>query len=147
MESKLVTFTLNGVEFGIDLSKVDVIEEPLKISPVLGAPDYIEGLVDLRGQIYTIFNGRRIFGFEQLDTEKKSRILMLNVLHNPIGIRVDAVNNILNIDKAEIQYTPDSLSIAHTEYITGSIQANDNTILLFDAEKLISLPPSHTNNM
>ncbi len=147
IKGQLVTFTLNGVQFGINLMQVDIIERPTKIYPVPLAPSYIEGLVDLRNRIYTVYNGRKLFGFETVADPKDSRILMATVNGESIGIIADSVHSLVNVEGTDIQNIPDDIPDTWKPYLDGTVKHDGKTVLMLNLEKLISLPPSHANNV
>jgi len=135
---QLVVFTVNKEEFGIDIGQVNIIERPLEIFKVPNTPDFIEGLVNLRGKVHTLFNLRKRFNMPSAGFDDNTRIIMANAVQSVVGLIVDEVREIIKIEDADIESTPKTLAELKNRYIKGLARVNDRIILLLDVDTVIS---------
>ena len=119
-EKQLVIFDLAGEEFGVDVYQVKEIIRMQEITSMPKAPDYIEGIINLRGQIITVMNLEKKFGLKEAEITGKSRIVVTEVAGNTIGLIVDEVPEVLRIPEDNIDPTPEMIeSQIHAEFIKG----------------------------
>lgn len=139
MASKqFVIFNVNNEDFGIEIGQVSSIEKPLEIFKVPNTPYFIEGLINLRGKVYTVFNLRKKFDLPFTGMDENTKIVIVNVNSTMAGFIVDEVKEILKIEDTDIEETPKSISGINREYLTGVAKVGEKIVLLLDLSKILS---------
>ena len=137
---QLVIFNINGESFGIEITQVKEIIKPMEIFKVPNTPDYIEGLINLRGKVHTVFNLRKKFGLPSLEFDDNTKIIIVNVNSMMVGFIVDEVNEIVRVEDEDMETTPKALATnVHSRYITGVAKIGDRIILNLDLSNALSL--------
>lgn len=129
---QLVVFNVNNEEFGIDIEQVNIIERPLEIFKIPDTPEYIEGLINLRGKVHTVFNLRKRFNMPAKDFDENTKIIMADTGSAVIGLIVDGVREIVRIDDKDIESTPKVLEDLKRRYITAVAKVDERIIMLLD---------------
>lgn len=129
---QLVVFSVNNEEFGIDIEQVNIIERSLEIFKIPNTPEYIEGLVNLRGKVHTVFNLRKRFNMPAKNFDENTKIIMANTGDSIIGLIVDEVKEIIRVDDKDIENAPKVLEDLKRKYINGVAKVNERIILLLD---------------
>ena len=138
-EIQLVIFGLAGEEFGIDISQVREIIRMQDITPMPKAPKFIEGVINLRGQIIAVMDLANRFGLTLSDRTEKARIVVIEVKDNTVGLIVDEVPEVLRISEDSIDPTPEMIeSQVHADFIKGVGKLEDRLIILMDADRILS---------
>lgn len=135
---QLVVFAINEEEFGIDIEHVNSIERMLEMFKIPNTPDYIEGLVNLRGKVHTVFNLRKRFKLPCPEFTESTKIIMVNTSASTIGIIVDEVKKIEKVEDSEYEAPPKALSSLENKFLSGIVKAENRVIMLLDVEKIIS---------
>lgn len=139
MESnQIVVFKLGKEEYGIDIMRVLEIIDYREVTPIPELPEYIEGMVNIRSDIYPIVNLRKRFRLKGQVIDAESKIVLMNLEELKVGFVVDSVCEILSISEESIQKTPKLIAKYESKYITGVTKQNDRMILLLDVDLLIS---------
>lgn len=143
-KSKIVVFSLESETYGFDMEYVNVIETPIPISKMPSVPDFIEGLINLRGDIYTLFNLRKQFALTS-DNEiiENIKYIITNDNVGRVGFIVDDVNEIITISKDQCIKDLSSLSgaidnLEIRKHILSYIKLENKTIFLLDPNELIT---------
>jgi len=140
MASKqLVVFTLNGEDFGIEITQVNEIIRPIETFKVPNTPEYIEGLINLRGKVHTVVNLRKRFNLPSLESDENQRIIIANVNSSIVGFIVDEVKEIIKIEEENIENAPSALAGLKRKYINGVAKAGEHIILLIDLSAVLSI--------
>ena len=134
---QLVVFTINSEEFGIEIDRINSIEKMLDIFKIPNTPDYIEGLVNLRGKVHTVFNLRKRFNMECPEFDENNKIIMANTSSSIVGIIVDEVKEIVKIEESDFEAAPQSLSNLKDKYLDGIAKIGPRIIMLLDLEKVL----------
>lgn len=129
---QLVVFGVNGEEFGIDIEQVNIIERSMEIFKIPNTPEYIEGLVNLRGKVHTVFNLRKRFNMLSKGFDENTKIIMANSGSTIIGLIVDEVKEIVRVDDKDMENAPKVLEDLKRKYITGVAKVGERIILLLD---------------
>lgn len=109
------------------------------ITKVPNAPEYVAGLINLRGKVIPIIDFRKrckLYGGTELDNQHK-RIVVTSVGEKTVGLIVDKVSQVLKLEKGKIDPTPDVVKGVNSEFISGVGQNDDTLLILLDLEKLI----------
>ena len=135
---KFLTFFLAGEEYGLEILKVQEIIGIMDITPVPRSPDYIRGVINLRGKVIPIVDLRLRFGMEQAERTSETCIIVVEANRVQTGIVVDQVSEVLNIASGEIEDTPAFGSEVQTDYILGIGKADGRVKLLLDIDRVLA---------
>lgn len=135
---QLVSFTLDKEEFGIDILKVQEINRTPNITRVPNCPDFIEGVINLRGRIVPIIDLRKRFGMQAAEQSKDTRIIVVEVLSKIVGFIVDSVSEVLRIPHSVIDPPPPLVAGIRAEFIEGIGKLENRLLILLNLEKILS---------
>ena len=133
-----VTFKLDGETYGVNVMEVQEVLRVTDIAPVPGAPGYVLGIINLRGNVVSVLDTRRRFGLQSIDNSDATRIVIIESGGQTVGIRVDAVAEVLDVDSSEIESSPDVGNDESSRYISGMVSRDDELVILIDVSKIIS---------
>jgi purine-binding chemotaxis protein CheW len=133
-----VTFALGSEEYGVDIAQVQEINRMVTITHVPRAPQFMEGVINLRGQLIPIIDLRTRFGMERSERTKNTRIVVTEIGNKRIGMVVDSVSEVLRIPVEQIEDAPDLVAGVDTEYIRGVGKMGDRLIIMLDLGRVIS---------
>ncbi|ALM75350.1 chemotaxis protein CheW [Thermococcus barophilus] len=140
-EIQVVAFRVGNEEFCLDISKVREIKEMMPITRVPNAPDYIEGVINLRGQITTIVNMKKLLGYYDAEEDlQKKKIIIAEVKGEIIGIIVDSVSDVITLTDDQIEQPPKTLaSKVDIRFIKGIAKINngERLLIMVDLDKLL----------
>lgn len=134
---QLVTFSLGAEEYGIDIAQVQEINRMVDITHVPRTVSYIEGVINLRGQLIPVFDLRKRFGMPQIEPTRNSRIIVVEAASQRVGLIVDSVSEVVRIPESQIEPTPDMITIAHAEFLGGVGKLDDRLIIVLDVVNVI----------
>ena len=137
---QLVIFNVGDEEFGVDISYVNSIERPLKIFKIPNVPEYIEGLINLRGKVYSVINLRKRFNLPLKEFDDFTKIIMVSVKSTIVGFIVDAVSEIIKVDDADIEDASTVLNGNREKFVNGVAKVNERVIMLLDLNSVIFEP-------
>lgn len=135
---QLVSFKIGKEEFGVDILKVQEIIRMMKITKVPNAPEYVDGVVNLRGKVIPVVDLRKRLGLEQKERDKKTRIIVVELENRTIGFIVDEVSEVLRIPRNITEAPPKIVSGIDSEYITAVGKLEDRLLILLDLEKVFN---------
>ncbi len=133
---QLVTFRLGNEEFGIDIKRVQEINRMIDITKIPNAPNHVEGVVNLRGKIVPIVSLRTKLGFEEVERDKSTRIMVVEIDGSVLGFIVDSVSEVLRIQDPKVEPTPSIAGGSDAAYIQGVINLADRILILLDLDNL-----------
>ncbi|MCM1565400.1 MAG: chemotaxis protein CheW [Dehalobacter sp.] len=136
-EEQMVTFSLGSEEFGVDIMKV---QEIIRIPPVTRVPkarSYIEGVINLRGNVIPIVNLRSRFGMPPGEETDLSRIVVLQIDSRVFGIMVDSVTEVLRLDSEAIEPPPPIALGMDSNYIRGVGKISERLLILLKLDQLM----------
>ena len=133
-----VTFRLENESYGINVMQVQEVLRYTEIAPVPGAPPYVLGIINLRGNVVTVIDTRSRFGLPDADTTDQTRIVIIEAENQVVGILVDAVAEVVYLRQSEIETTPNVGNEESAKFIQGVCHKNDELLILVDLEKLMS---------
>lgn len=134
---QLVTFTLDGVEFGLDIDRVQEITHRTDVTPVPGSPSFILGVINLRGLIIPVMDSRVRFHLAPQETTPKTRIIVLRLASGPTGLQVDSVAEVVRLEDHSVRETPPLVAGIRAEYLAGMVTVGNRLITLIHLEKLL----------
>ncbi|RMD50306.1 MAG: chemotaxis protein CheW [Ignavibacteria bacterium] len=135
---QLVSFKIGKEEFGVDILKVQEIIRMMKITKVPNAPEYVDGVVNLRGKVIPVVDLRKRLGMELKERDKNTRIVVVELENKTIGFIVDEVNEVLRIPRGITEAPPKMVSGIDSEYITAVGKLEDRLLILLDLEKVFT---------
>ena len=135
---QLVTFSIDDEEFGVDILKVQEIIRTMEITKVPRAPEFVEGVINLRGKVIPIIDLRRRFGLVSRDHDKHTRIIVIDISNMIVGFVVDSVSEVLRIPSSTVEPPPPVVAGLESEYISGVGKLEDRLLILLDLDRLLS---------
>jgi purine-binding chemotaxis protein CheW len=133
---QLVGFRLDNEDYAIAITKIQEIILMKPITRIPQVPDFIEGLINLRGSVIPIINLRKRFGLAPREVDDETRTIVVNIHDKTVGCIVDAVTQVMRINRDQIQPPPLSvLAVAH-QYLSGLARLEDRLLIILDIEKL-----------
>ncbi|HET9029314.1 MAG TPA: chemotaxis protein CheW [Candidatus Aquilonibacter sp.] len=135
---QVVSFKLATEEYGVDISQVQEIIRMVEITHVPRAPRFMEGVINLRGQLIPIIDLRTRFGMQKINATKSTRIIVTEIGSKRVGIVVDSVSEVLNIPIENVEDAPEMIAGVGTEYIQGVGKMDERLIIMLDLTMVIS---------
>lgn len=134
---QLVTFSIGEEEFGVNILQVQEIIRTMEITNVPRAPEFVEGVINLRGKVIPIVDMRSRFGLESKDHDKYTRIIVVEIGMIIVGFVVDSVSEVLRIPASSVQPPPPVVAGMDSDYIDGVGKLEDRLLILLDLDSLI----------
>ena len=138
MPSEYLAFTLGKEEYGIDIQKVSEIRNYEAPTRIANAPEFIKGVVNLRGIIVPIVDMRIRFALGTPEYGPFTVVIILNIGTRVVGMVVDAVSDVTTLTPEQIKSTPDMGSTLNTEHIVGLGTVDERMLILVDIDRLMS---------
>lgn len=137
--AQLVTFFLGDEEYAVEIAGVQEIIRMTEITRVPRAPDFVEGVCNLRGRIVPVLDLRKRFGLEPVPHGRKTRIIIVKMATRTVGLLVDAVAEVLRMPRQAIDPPPD-LVVAGVDstYVRGVGKLEHRLIILLDLERILA---------
>lgn len=136
---QLATFYLGKELFGVNTLHVQEILTYQEITTVPRAPEYVRGLINLRGQIVTVIDLRRRLGFEKLEEEKTSMNLIVNSDEGLMSLLVDEIGNVLDIQTERLLPPPGTIRGVAVHYIQEVCQLEEDLLIVLDLDSILQL--------
>ena len=133
-----VTFQLDRETYGINVMQVQEVLRYTEIAPVPGAPDYVLGIINLRGNLVTVIDTRSRFGLQPAEVSDNSRIVIIEAEKQVIGILVDSVAEVVYLRASEIDVAPSVGTEESAKFIQGVSNRDGQLLILVDLNKLLS---------
>ena len=135
---KFLTFQLKEEEYGLEILKVREIMGIMDITTVPQTPAYVKGVINLRGQVIPVIDLRLKFGMEEGKYDKRTCIVVVNVDGLQMGIVVDTVSEVMDIESSDIEATPSFGTKLHTDYILGMGKVQGEVKILLDIGEVLN---------
>lgn len=136
-ELQLVSFRVAEEEFGLEILRVQEIIRIQQLTRVPASPDFIEGVINLRGRVIPVISLRRRFGLPQQPADKQTRIVVVEVNGSVLGFMVDAVSEVLRLPASTVE-PPPRLGRVEREYVRGVGKLDNRLLILLDIDRLMS---------
>lgn len=133
-----VTFRLDQETYGINVMLVQEVLRVSEIAPVPGAPEYVLGIVNLRGNVVTVIDTRKRFGLPPKNVDDSTRIVIIEVEGQVIGILVDSVAEVLDLRASAIEMAPNVGNEESARYIQGVASVKGELLILIDLNRLLT---------
>ncbi len=135
---QLVTFKLGGEEFGVNILNVQEINKVVDITEVPKSPEFVEGIINLRGKVIPVVDLRKRFYMEAKANDQHTRIIVAELDGKTIGFRVDAVNEVLRIKSDSLEAPPEIVSGVDSAFFKAVVKMGEKLLILIDLGKLFS---------
>ena len=135
---ELTIFQVADISCGLNTADVQEINKHIDITKAFGAPDYVRGIINLRGEIVTVIDLRQKFGIEAEEISENMRVVIVENQGENIGLLVDRIDDIVTADPNLIEPPPSNVSGVTGEYFTGVLKTDDALITILDIEHLLS---------
>jgi len=133
-----VTFHLAGETYGINVMQVQEVLRYTEIAPVPGAPEYVLGIINLRGNVVTVIDTRNRFGLASGEMTDNTRIVIIETEGHVIGILVDSVAEVVYLRQSEVETAPNVGNDESAKFIQGVCHKNDELLILIELNKLLT---------
>ena len=137
-EEQLVVFDLAAETYGVDIGAVREIIRMQDITKVPGAPEFVEGIINLRGNVIPVLDLRKRFRLDVGTRDKDNRILVVDIGGQDIGVVVDAVTEVLRITADSVEPPSSVITTADSVYLLGIVKLEGRLVILLDLEKVLS---------
>jgi purine-binding chemotaxis protein CheW len=138
MDDQFVVFGLGSEDFGVNISSVESIIKMQPSTRMPHAPAFVEGVINLRGKVLPVVDLRRRFGLPPQESNKNSRIIVINVDHVEVGMIVDGVSEVLTIAEQAVEPAPAIAMSIDTQFITGIAKIDQRLVILLDTARVLS---------
>jgi purine-binding chemotaxis protein CheW len=135
---EFLAFTLGREEYGIDILKVQEIRGYDAVTRIANSPDYIKGVVNLRGTIVPIVDMRIRFNLGEPSYDQFTVVIVLNIAGRVVGMVVDSVSDVTTLSPDQIKAAPEMASVLDTDYLIGLGTLDERMLILVDIDKLMS---------
>lgn len=135
---EFLTFQLGKEEYGIDILKVQEIRGYDAVTTIANAPEFIKGVINLRGIIVPIVDLRIKFNLENVTYDQFTVVIILSLFDRVVGMVVDSVSDVLTLQSAQIKEPPTFSTSMNTQYIIGIGTIDERMLILVDIERLMS---------
>ena len=136
---QLVGFRLGKEEYGIDILKVQEINRIADITRIPQSPDFVEGVINLRGNVIPIIDLRKRFNMPEREHDRQTRIVVGEIDGKTVGLVVDAVSEVIRLPANTIEPAPKIVSKDQADYITGIGKLDDRLLMLLDIDKILTV--------
>ena len=141
-EGKYLTFNMVNEEYGIGILKIKEIIGMMPVTPVPQTPEYVKGVINLRGKLIPVVDLRLRFSIEEIEYTDRTCIIVVEITGQSgtvrIGIVVDSVSEVLNIKGEDIEDTPSFGAKLNTEYILGMAKMEGGVKILLDIDRVLN---------
>jgi purine-binding chemotaxis protein CheW len=135
---QLVSFKIGNEEFGIEILQVQEINRMMQITKVPNSPDFVEGVVNLRGRIIPVVDLRKRLNLHSPEHDNNTRIIVVDLEGSTLGFVVDEVSEVLRISSSITEPPPPLVAGINSEYITAVGKLEDRLLILLDLKKIFS---------
>jgi len=135
---QLVTFRLGTEEYSLDILSVQEIIRHMHLTKVPRTPDFVEGVINLRGRVIPVLDLRKRFGMPSEERTNETRIIVVEVEGKTVGLKVDAVSEVLRLPAASVEPPPSLIAGVESEYIKGVGKLDGRLIILLDVGKILT---------
>ncbi|OEY67093.1 chemotaxis protein CheW [Marinobacter sp. X15-166B] len=133
-----VTFRLDEETYGINVMQIQEVLRYSEIAPVPGAPEYVLGIINLRGNVVTVIDTRTRFGLAEASITDASRIVVMESADQVMGILVDSVAEVMYLKASEIETAPNVGNEESAKFIQGVCNKDGELIILVEFDKMLS---------
>ncbi|QHE52210.1 chemotaxis protein CheW [Pontibacillus sp. HMF3514] len=137
-DEKIIVFQLKDEEFGVPVQQVGSIERMQHITRVPSTPEFVKGVINLRGVVTPIIDLRTRFDLDSKEHDESTRIIIVHYNDMEVGLIVDSANDVIDIPKEAIEPPPEVVGTVEAEYIQGVAKLERRLLILLDLQKVFS---------
>lgn len=137
-EQQLVVFDLGSESYGVDIGSVREIIRMQEITQLPRMPEYVEGVINLRGKVTPVVDLRKRFRLDNSEYTKETRIVVVDVGNQDIGVIVDAVTEVLRIASDAVEPPSSVVTTAESDYLMGIVKLAERLIILLDLDRVLA---------
>ncbi len=134
-----VTFLLDNEKYGVNVMEVREVLKNTDLAPVPGAPGFVLGIINLRGNVVTVMDTRKRFGLPPAETTDATRIVIIEREDQTVGMMVDGVAEVVDLPESQIEIAPNVGNDQSAKYIQGVSKQGDELLILVDLDKLLTV--------
>ena len=138
-QEHIVTFFLSGEEYGVDVRLVQEIIRVVEITQVPRAPDFIKGVINLRGRIIPVIDLKRKLGLGEVAVARQTRVVVIRLRERLVGLLVDGASQVLKVPVSTIEAAPEEVVEIDANYIRGVAKLEKRLIILVDLPKILGM--------
>ncbi len=143
-ELQLVVFSIGSEEFGVEIMNVQEIIRMTSITRIPQAPDYIKGIINLRGRIIVVINLNVVLGMQSKDQDENTRIVVASIGDTVMGFVVDAVSEVIRLPEKSVEPAPPVIADKlGTEYVMGVGKLDNRLLILLNLAKVLGAKELH----
>ena len=138
MENQIVVFELGSEHFGVEIARVESI---IKMQPITKLPhvsSFVEGVTNLRGKVLPVIDLRNRFGLAAREVDKNSRIIVVSLDQNKVGMVVDSVSEVLTVPEGAVEAAPAIATSVDTGFVTGIAKLDPRLVILLDLHRILT---------
>lgn len=143
ISKQYLTFILGGEEYGVDILKVQEIRGWEPATPIPNTPEYVLGVLNLRGIVIPIIDLRVRFALSSAEFDSATVVVIVKVTladnERTVGLVVDAISDVYTVPESEIKEAPEMVGVLATEYISGLTTVDEKMIILLDVDLLVNV--------
>lgn len=137
-EKQYVIFKLGNEEYGVNIMKVKEISEFKEVTKVPNAPYFVDGIINLRGEIIPIVSLKKRFGIKDSSIDSDIRIIVININERNVGFVVDEASQVIRINESNVDPAPEIVAGIDRQYITGVGKIDEKIIIMLDLDKIFT---------
>ncbi|KAB2951832.1 chemotaxis protein CheW [Heliorestis acidaminivorans] len=137
-EIQLVVFKLGSEEYGVPITQVQEINRLMTPTKIPQSPPFVEGIINLRGKIIPVIDLKKRFNLPLVDHTANTRIIVINIGENTVGVVVDAVTEVLRLPMSSLEPPPPMISSISVDYLKGVGKVGDRLLILLDLDKILT---------
>ena len=138
MDNQVVVFEVASEYYGVKIAAVESIIKMQPITHIPQAPTFVEGITNLRGKVLPVVDLRKQFGLEHKAADHNSRIIVVNINQNQVGMIVDGVSEVLTFSDELIEAVPAITTTVNSAFISGIAKLEGRLVILLDLERVLS---------
>lgn len=138
MSNRLVTFTLDGHLYGVDVASVQEVLRGQPQTRIPLAPDSVAGLINLRGQVLSAVELRARLGLPDRAADQEAMLVVVRIAGETIALLVDSIGAVIDVDEEQFELPPDTLTGPSREFLHGAYKLEDRLLLALDIERAVA---------
>lgn len=137
-EMKVIVFQLKDEEYGVEVDQVRSIERVEHITRVPSTPNFVEGVINLRGVVTPIIDLRKRFEIEEIEHTETTRVIIVTVENMDVGLVVDAANDVIDISRDSVEPPPEVVGSLEVDFIQGVAKLEKRLLILLNLDKVLN---------
>lgn len=137
IDNKYIVFELEEEEYAIPVEAVGSIERIIPITRVPSTPSFVKGVVNLRGVVTPVIDLKEKFKGKPIEYDAQTRIIIVNINEITVGFIVDSANDVIDINKEDVEPSPETIDTEVTDFIDGVVKMNNRLFILLDLDKVV----------